>query len=210
MSTRRWQAGQSICPERISKRGMRALVIGAALLALTAPIAQAQTGQIAPPQVEGGGRYLVTFGLDQTTLTAQDREVIRQAAEDYRQSRSPRITVTGYTDTSGSADYNLQLSQHRAQTVADELEREGVPATDIVAVGRGEENLLVPTADGVVEPRNRRVEIVVAEPPPPPPVAAAPAPAPAPTEVEEEEEARRSVLTIGPIYGHNFAENNEG
>jgi hypothetical protein len=174
-------------------------------------MAQAQTGaQAAPPEVEGGGRYLVTFGLDQTTLTEQDRRVIAQAAEEFRTTGSSRIVVTGYTDTSGSADYNLQLSQHRAQTVADALEAEGVPATDIVAVGRGEENLLVPTGDGVVEPRNRRVEIVVEAPPPPPPVAAAPAPAPAPMEVEEEEEARRSVLTLGPIYGHNWGETNDG
>src|SRR5919106_769662 len=208
MSTRRWQAGQSICPERISKRGMRALVIGASLLALTAPIAHAQTGQIAPPEVEGGGRYLVTFGLDQTTLTQQDRQVIRQAAEEYRQSRSPRITVTGYTDTSGSATYNLQLSQHRAEVVADELIQEGVPATSIVAVGRGEENLLVPTADGVVGRRTRRVEIFLAGPPPPPaPVVAAPAPVPEP---EPEPEPAVSVLTIGPLYGHNFGENNDG
>jgi OmpA family len=213
MHTRKWHAKENICgggdSERTCTTSIRALVI-VSLLTLMAPVAHAQTGaQAAPPEAEGGGRYLVTFGLDQATLTEQDRMVIAQAAEDYRRTGSSQITVTGYTDTSGSADYNLQLSQHRAQTVADELEREGVPATDIVAVGRGEENLLVPTADGVVEPRNRRVEIVVAEPPPPPPVAAAPAPAPAPTEVEEEE-ARRSVLTIGPIYGHNFAENNEG
>jgi outer membrane protein OmpA-like peptidoglycan-associated protein len=42
--------------------------------------------------------------------------------------------------------------------VASELIRQGVPATDIVTIGRGEEDLLVPTADGVREPRNRRVE----------------------------------------------------
>jgi hypothetical protein len=191
---------------------MRALMIGVSLLALTVPVAQAQTGgQIAPAEVEGGGRYLVTFGLDQTTLTEQDRRVIAQAAEDYRRTGSSRVTVTGYTDTSGSADYNLQLSQHRAQTVADALEREGVSATNIIAVGRGEENLLVPTGDGVVEPRNRRVEVVVEEPPPPPPVAAAPVPAPTTREIEvEEEEARRSVLTIGPVYGHNWGETNDG
>jgi hypothetical protein len=212
MHTRRWHAKQNICgggdSERTCTTSIKALVI-VSLLTLMAPVAHAQTGaQAAPPEVEGGGRYLVTFGLDQATLTEQDRMVIAQAAEEYRRTGSSQITVTGYTDTSGSADYNLQLSQHRAQTVADALEREGVPATSIVAVGRGEENLLVPTADGVVEPRNRRVEIVVEQPPAPPPVAAAPAPAP--VEVEEEEEARRSVLTIGPIYGHNFAENNDG
>jgi OmpA family len=221
MHTRRWRAKQHSCDGGNSKRAcitsIKALVIVSllplvivSLLPLMIPVAHAQTGaQAAPPEVEGGGRYIVTFGLDQATLTERDHQVIAQAAEDYRRTGSSQITVTGYTDTSGSADYNLQLSQHRAQTVADELEREGVPATDIVAVGRGEENLLVPTADGVVEPRNRRVEIVVAEPPPPPPVAAAPAPAPAPTEVEEEE-ARRSVLTIGPIYGHNWGETNRG
>lgn len=208
MSTRSWQARQGICAGRILKPGMRALVIGVSILALTAPIAHAQTGQIAPAEVEGGGRYLVTFGLDQTTLTEQDRRVIAQAAEDYRRTGSARITVTGYTDTSGSATYNLELSQHRAEVVADELQREGVPATSIVTVGRGEENLLVPTADGVIEPRNRRVEIVVQEPPAPAPVAAAPVtPAPEP---EPEPERRTSVLTLGPIYGHNFGETNDG
>jgi hypothetical protein len=165
---------------------------------------------VAPPEVQGGGHYLVTFGLDQTTLTEQDRRVIAQAADDFQRTGSARVTVTGYTDTSGSATYNLGLSQRRAEIVAEELEREGVPATSIVTVGRGEENLLVPTADGVSEPRNRRVEIVVQEPPPPAPVAAAPVtPAPAP-EPEPEPEPRTSVLTLGPIYGHNFGETNDG
>jgi hypothetical protein len=184
-------------------------LIGASILAVTAPLAHAQTGgQVAPAEVQGGGHYLVTFGLDQTTLTQEDRRVITQAADDYRRTGSARITVTGYTDTSGSANYNLGLSQRRAEIVAEQLEAEGVPATSIVTVGRGEENLLVPTADGVNEPRNRRVEIVVQEPPAPAPVVAAPAPAPAPE--PEPEPERTSVLTLGPIYGHNFGETNDG
>ncbi len=211
MSTPSWQARQSICAGRILKPGMGALVIGVSILALTAPIAHAQTGgQVAPAEVQGGGHYLVTFGLNQTTLTEEDRRVIAQAADDYRRTGSARITVTGYTDTSGSANYNLGLSQRRAEIVAEQLEAEGVPATSIVTVGRGEENLLAPTADGVSEPRNRRVEIVVQEPPAPAPVAAAPvAPAPAP-EPEPEPEERVNVFTIGPMYGHNFGENNQG
>ena len=207
MSTQRCQAGRSICPEQILRPSIRALLIGASILAVTAPLAHAQTGgQVAPAEVQGGGHYLVTFGLDQTTLTQEDRRVITQAADDYRRTGSARITVTGYTDTSGSANYNLGLSQRRAEIVAEQLEAEGVPATSIVTVGRGEENLLVPTADGVNEPRNRRVEIVVQEPPAPAPVVAAPAPAPAP----EPEPERTSVLTLGPIYGHNFGETNDG
>jgi outer membrane protein OmpA-like peptidoglycan-associated protein len=208
MSTKRWQARQSLCTGRILKPGMQALMVGVALLALTAPMAHAQTSpQVIEPEV-AGRHYVVNFGLDQATLTEQDRRIIAQAAEDYRQLGSSRITVTGYTDTSGSPDHNLQLSQHRAEVVADELERNGVPATSIVTVGRGEENLLVATADGVVEPQNRRVEVVVQEPPAPVPVAAAPAPEPAAG--PEPEERRANVLTIGPLYGHNFGETNDG
>ncbi len=197
---------------------LKPLMVGVSLLALTGSMAHAQTGQsvsgqsVAAPEAVSEGRYMVTFGLDQTTLTAQDRQVIARAAEDYRETGSAQITVTGYTDTSGSATYNLGLSQERAEVVAQELIRNGVPATDIVAVGRGEENLLVATADGVREPRNRRVEIVVVPPPAPPPVAAVPAPAPEPAAgpEPEQETARTSVLTIGPLYGHNFGENNDG
>jgi OOP family OmpA-OmpF porin len=50
-----------------------------------------------------------------------------------------RITATGHTDISGSAAYNLALSERRAAMVAEELIRQGVPARDIVTIGRGEE-----------------------------------------------------------------------
>ena len=190
-----------------------ALVVGASLLVLTVPVAHAQSGgagAVAQPGMESPGRYFVTFGLDQVTLTEQDRRVIAEAAEDYRQGGRPQVSVVGYTDTSGSAAYNLELSQRRAEVVANELEREGVPSADIVALGRGEEALLVATADGVREPRNRRVEIVLPQPPPEP--AAGPeiaAPAPAPME-EPEEEERHNLFTIAPIYGHNFGETDDG
>jgi hypothetical protein len=190
-----------------------ALLVGASLFVLTVPVAYAQSGAepIAQPGAESPGRYLVTFGLDQASLTEENRRVIAEAAENYRQGGAPQVSVTGYTDTSGSAAHNLELSQRRAEAVTLELVREGVPATNIVTVGRGEENLLVPTADGVREPRNRRVEIVV--PQPPPPVVAAPAPAPAPemaapAPVEEAKEPR-NLFTLGPIYGHNFGETND-
>ncbi|MDP1748828.1 MAG: OmpA family protein, partial [Reyranella sp.] len=68
---------------------------------------------------------------------------------------------TGHTDTSGPEAYNMALSLRRANTVKDALVREGVPATAITVIGRGEAGLLVKTADGVREPQNRRVEIVI-------------------------------------------------
>ena len=185
---------------------MQALLIGVWMLVLTVPVAYAQTGShgVAQPEVEAPGRYLVFFALDQATLTEADRQIISQAVDEYRRTGAARIIATGHTDTSGSATYNLELSLRRAEVVTNELVRQGVPAADIATVGQGEEDLLVPTADGVREPRNRRVEIVVWQPPPAPVAEAAP------VEVEPAEEPGPFAFTIGPMYGHNFGETDDG
>jgi hypothetical protein len=185
---------------------MQALLIGVWMLVLTVPVAYAQTGSqgVVQPEVEAPGRYLVFFALDQATLTEADRQMISQAVDEYRRTGAARIIATGHTDTSGSASYNLELSLRRAEVVANELVRQGVPATDITTTGQGEEDLLVPTADGVREPRNRRVQIVVWQPPPAPVAEAAP------VEVEPAEEPGPFAFTIGPMYGHNFGETDDG
>ena len=188
---------------------MKALLVGVALLALTAPAAYAQSGsqEVPPPEMEGPGQYRVFFAFDRADLSQADRQVIAQAVEDYRRTGTARITATGHTDASGSAAYNLELSRRRAEAVAGELVRLGVPAAEIATVGRGEEDLLVPTADGVREPRNRRVEIVIPQPPPaaaPAPAAEAPAPAPMPEPARVEPD--RFTFALGPVYGHNFGE----
>ena len=69
------------------------------------------------------------------------------------------VKVTGFTDRSGSPQYNLHLSVRRAEAVQAEMVRLGVPATNIQIEGKGEEYPLVPTADGVREPQNRRAQI---------------------------------------------------
>jgi hypothetical protein len=186
---------------------MKTLLVGVALLALTAPAAYAQ--QVSSPEMAGLGQYRVFFAFDRADLSEADRQIINQAVEDYRRTGTARITVTGHTDTSGSAAYNLELSRRRAEAVAGELVRQGVPATEIATVGRGEEDLLVPTADGVREPRNRRVEIVVPQPPAAAPAPAAEAPAPAPMPEPAPEEPRRFTFALGPVYGHNFGESDK-
>jgi hypothetical protein len=176
---------------------MRTLIAGFLLSALLAPMANAQTEP---------GYFVVFFPTDEATLSPDAVRVVDEAAAEYLQTGIAQIEVTGHTDTVGSAAYNLALSERRAARVADELIRRGVPATDIVTVGRGEEDLLVPTADGVAEPRNRRVEIVVPQPPPPAPVAEV-------AQVEPEagpEEPGPFAFTIGPLYGHNFGETDDG
>jgi len=69
--------------------------------------------------------------------------------------------VIGHTDTVGADAFNDKLSLERAQTVREILIGMGVPAQNITAAGRGRRELLVPTADNVSEPRNRRVELNV-------------------------------------------------
>jgi hypothetical protein len=187
---------------------MRALMLSVAVLALMAPAAYAQsTNAAAPPQVEGPGQYMVFFPWNQATLSEEDRQIVDQAAAEYRQTGSTRITITGHTDTSGSAAYNLELSERRAQAVADELIRLGVPAADIATIGRGEEDLLVPTADGVREARNRRAVIEFPVPPPAPP----PAPAPMAEAVPPPEPPPppRYAIGLGALYGHNFGETDD-
>jgi OmpA-OmpF porin, OOP family len=69
--------------------------------------------------------------------------------------------VAGHADRSGSPQYNQRLSQRRADVVAAELVRQGVNRSDIGITAYGESRPLVATADGVREPQNRRVEIVL-------------------------------------------------
>ena len=94
------------------------------------------------------------------------REIIGQAANAYRAGSPATLQVAGFTDTSGEADYNQRLSALRANTVAAVLVQDGVPQTSLVVTGRGENDLRIPTPDGVREPQNRRVEIVPGGPPP--------------------------------------------
>jgi OmpA-OmpF porin, OOP family len=113
----------------------------------------------APPKVVAPDRYLVFFDWDKATLTAEARRVIADAAQAYKAAGRATIVATGYTDLSGPPAYNQKLSVRRANAVKAELVRQGVPADVITTIGRGESNPLVPTADGVREPQNRRVEI---------------------------------------------------
>lgn len=105
--------------------------------------------------------YLVFFDWDKATLTDRARQIIKEAADNSTKVKYTRIEANGYTDTSGSKAYNQQLSVRRAQAVAAELVKNGVPRNVITATGYGDTKLLVPTGAGVREPQNRRVEIII-------------------------------------------------
>jgi len=113
----------------------------------------------APPPVSQR-LFIVFFDWDRATITPEGMQIIQQAADAYRSGAPVRIQVTGYTDRSGSPGYNQRLSERRANNVATALAGLGVPRSDMAVSGRGENDTRVPTAKGVREPQNRRVEIV--------------------------------------------------
>ncbi len=122
------------------------------------PPPSAEQPPIAPP---GAARtYLVFFDWDRADLSARARQIVAEAATASTKAQTTQIEVSGYTDLSGTTAYNQRLSVRRAQSVEAELMRDGVNRSEIVIHGYGESNPLVPTAKGVREPQNRRVEIV--------------------------------------------------
>ena len=105
--------------------------------------------------------YLVFFDWDKSDLSARARQIIAEAAQASTRTAVTRIDVGGNADRSGTPAYNLGLSRRRADTVAAELVRDGVPKASIAIMAYGDTRPLVPTAAGVREPQNRRVEIVL-------------------------------------------------
>jgi iron complex outermembrane receptor protein len=117
-----------------------------------------------PPPVQATApvpkSYLVFFDFNKSDLTPQATQIVDQAAANAGPAKVTRLTVTGHTDTVGSDAYNMRLSRRRAESVAAQLEKDGIASSEIEIVAKGKRDLLVPTADGVKEPQNRRVQIV--------------------------------------------------
>ncbi|MDB5395287.1 MAG: putative TonB-dependent receptor [Rhodospirillales bacterium] len=118
---------------------------------------------IAPAAPAVAKSYLVFFDFNKSDLTPQAVTVVDQAAKNAGPAKVTKIEVTGHTDTVGSDAYNMRLSRRRAESVAAQLEKDGIPSSEIAIFAKGKHDLLVPTADGVKEPQNRRVQIVYSD-----------------------------------------------
>ena len=116
-----------------------------------------------PPPVQAPSvpkSYLVFFDFNKSDLSSQAVTIVDQAAKNAGPAKVTQLEVTGHTDTVGSDAYNMRLSRRRAESVAAQLEKDGIPSSEIAIFAKGKRDLLVPTADGVKEPQNRRVQIV--------------------------------------------------
>ena len=105
------------------------------------------------------GPYIVFFDWDRSDITPEASTVLDNAVTAYGNCGTVPIMVAGHADRSGPATYNVGLSQRRATSVRGYLTSRGISDGVISTQAFGETQNRVPTADGVREPQNRRVEI---------------------------------------------------
>lgn len=105
--------------------------------------------------------YVVYFDWNRAQLSPEALAVLREAAASAKAGQHTRIEATGHADRSGPAAYNLLLSLRRAKAVQSELVALGVAEAEITVLAKGEDEPTIATADGLREPRNRRVELVL-------------------------------------------------
>ena len=112
-----------------------------------------------PPPVCNKGPYIVFFDWNASELSPEATGILDSAISAYSNCASVPIMLAGYADRSGTPQYNVALSERRNSAVQTYLATHGVPVASISSQAFGEANPRVPTADGVRELQNRRVEI---------------------------------------------------
>jgi OOP family OmpA-OmpF porin len=113
----------------------------------------------APPAAPLPEQGRIYFEFDKSDLTPEAQAALEDIIFDIRDRELSGIVSGGHTDTAGPPDYNMGLSERRAETVAAELVQAGIPAEIVVTEWFGETRLAVPTPDETPEQANRRVEI---------------------------------------------------
>lgn len=109
----------------------------------------------------------ILFDFDSDQLRDGAREPLDDIAEVLAFYPDAPVQVIGHTDDQGSADYNLDLSQRRADVVADALRQRGIPVDRLTAEGRGLTEPVAPNDSEEGRAQNRRVEVLIVgvEPP---------------------------------------------
>ncbi len=105
--------------------------------------------------------YRLYFKSDSTELTEDSLQTLEQVFSAIQRTRPLEVSVVGHTDRTGSSEANFQLGLERAALIRDLLVSKGVDKALIDIRSHGEDDPLVKTDDGVPEPKNRRVEIVI-------------------------------------------------
>jgi len=102
----------------------------------------------------------VLFGFDKAELTRKDKQTLDDFAHQIQSQKHYIVQVEGYTDSTGPADYNYQLSQRRADAVIQYLaQKHNVPAFKIFLIGLGKDNPVAQNTSSAGRAKNRRVDV---------------------------------------------------
>ncbi len=145
------------------------------LLGSSAPCPEAQQvaavetdageAEVVEEEVEAAGPIelphdgMVYFSLDSAELDAEDQAMLDDIIAAVKEQDPASVTVMGHADRSGGDDYNMALSERRAQTIASALAAAGIPEAAINTMGYGETEPAVQTEDGVAMRQNRRAAV---------------------------------------------------
>lgn len=122
---------------------------------------EAQFGAALAAQPARATTFTLYFVEGKDEFTEESRRDVDRILSEIAKRPVPDVLVVGHTDAVGNDQLNDALGLQRAETVRAALMRLGIPPDDIHAISRGKRALAVQTPDGVAEPRNRRVEIIV-------------------------------------------------
>jgi outer membrane protein OmpA-like peptidoglycan-associated protein len=102
----------------------------------------------------------INFDTDKATLKADGKEAVAEIAKALTADKTMKIAINGYTDNTGDAAHNLDLSKQRAKTVKMELEKSGIDSKRLVSEGFGQNNPIADNNSEEGKAQNRRVELV--------------------------------------------------
>ncbi len=129
-------------------------------LEAAAPAPVTATPAPAPADPAMPDQFRIFFDFDSAELNAEGRQVVNQISQAHERYNPATVLVVGHTDSAGSSDYNIMLSQRRAETVYNALAARGIPPNDMRVEAYGEERPDVNRPDGTEEQRNRRVDVI--------------------------------------------------
>ena len=124
-----------------------------------APVAEPEPAPAPAPVVCTPGPYIVFFDWNKSDITPEAASILDNAFSNYQNCGNAKVMLAGHADRSGSASYNVRLSQRRADSVKAYFVGKGIPDGVISTEAFGESRPRVETADGVRELQNRRVEV---------------------------------------------------
>jgi len=122
---------------------------------------QAQFGAALAARPMPPAQFTLYFVEGKDEFTEESKRLIDGVFAEIAKRPLPDVMVIGHTDKVGSDAVNDPLSRQRAEIVRSALLARGIAVDKVVVIGRGKREPIVPTADGVAEARNRRVEILV-------------------------------------------------